>query len=716
MNTSSKSKTSAEDLEDMSLGPMAQGDTAQGATESDEGRTAPSDTARPGGDASGALVFQISKDAMTVFLHAPVAVPVSADDILAALANKRIVNGIDKSVALVAADRFHRGMGLEKDLVIARGQPAVSDWHLRFAFLERVRTAVGTSVWMADGVPLLANLRRILHASLRDELHQALRTTVARSVSAGELIATARRTGLGQPGKDVYGEIVDAAAEPLTAGSNVSYDENTGEFRSTIYGYLQLNDIQIDVIEPLWVAPNHMSAYFVALSQANTQVMPGSAELRSLLLNKGITSKCILHEAIESLCELFASGEQRPLTFQIAAGIEARQGTDACIMFAFDIGVRAGTMRADGSLDMRERNAVVVASERELIAEKILMTKGIPGCTIFGAELEATDGCDKQINIGKGVTVEESDDRIQYRAAFDGNVSFKQGTLSVADVFTVRGDVDYETGNLVVKTDILVSGSIRPGFSVKSSMNVQIQGMVEDGAQVVAGGNVSIMGGVVGSAAKIMSSGNVFVQFLQDAQVVAHGDVVIGSYAYNGLIRASGSIAVQRKGSGLSGKVVGGKLIASVNITVFVVGSDTCRSTILSLQAPIELSTRLRVQDKAVSAAAELIAKLVRSLPIDSYDPAALRSLFAKIPAEKKALVTKVLVRLSATIKEKSELEAAKKLLLDEVDQFLAKAKISILEQIHQGSTLQIGEHNLVVAKDMGASTFGLVDGRVTRL
>ncbi len=686
------------------------------AVEEEEGEEAAADRTTEEGAPEEVSVLElvVSADGMRAELRMNGEGVYSAADLFAFLQEQGIVHGVDRAAVEVAAEQIAQYGRLPKPIVVARGSQPVPRRRVVFSFLERVAGEDGaTTVWMIDGAPLFGDLSGIFDLENLDEIDR-LENVVVKAVTKGELIGRLEDVADSRPGRTVRGEEVEDDGWLPRLGDNIAFDEASGEYRSQIYGYVHAEEDFLDVVAPVWIAPDKMYACYVNLPQLGEPVVPEYADISGALLRRHVKPNLLLSQRIQTLCEKLARGEAVPQTVKIAKGRPPVPGKDARFILHVDIEVRAGTLREDDTIDLRERNIVAAVAKDTLVAEKIKPTKGKPGSDLFGTVLPAPDGKDYPLTVGKGIRKEDVGDRIRYWAEYDGNVSYRYDTLSVAKVFSITGDVDYTTGNVRVKTDLTISGSVRPGFQVKADGNVEIKGMVEAGAVVECTGNLKVGEGILGTETRIVVRGDLTAHFIQDAEVLVGGDVVVGSYVYNSLVRAGGAITV-RKTTSSAGKVVGGLLVASRGIECATVGSPTNRSTTVALQPSAEHRAALRKLDARIAECREIILKTMRTLGLDTVDPLAIRARLAKVPKDKREMVTRLLVNLSALIKQRNALEQEKKELEERIEAELAKAAIRVTSQFYQGNEVQIGDYRLVAPTDFGPSIFQLRDGHIVR-
>ncbi len=661
-----------------------------------------------------ALVVAVSEDGMQAELRSRGQTVCSSADIFALLEQEGIVHGIDRAAVEVAASQIAERGRLPAPVVVARGTPPVPRRRVVFTFLERVVDASGaTTVWMIDGTPLFADLAGVFGIEDRRELH-LLENVAVKAVARGEVLGRVEEVKDYRPGRTVYGAEVEADGWRPVLGDNVEFSEESGEYRARVYGYVHAEEEFLDVVEPIWIAPNKMVACYVNLPQIGRPVAPEYADISGALLRRHVKPNLLLSRRIHALCAKLAAGGRVPQTVAVARGRQPVPGRDAEFVLHVDIEVRAGTLRDDDSIDLRERNIVAAVAKDTLVAEKIEATKGTPGSDLFGGVLPAVDGKDYPLTVGKGVRQEDLGDRVRFWSDCDGNFTYRYATLSVARVFSVTGDVDYATGNVRVNTDLTIAGSVRPGFQVKADGNVEIKGMVESDVLVECSGNLKVEDGIIGAGTRIVVRGDLSARFLQDAEVLVGGDVVVGSYVYNSLVRAGGAISV-RKATSSAGKVVGGMLVASRGIECATVGSPTNRSTIVALQPAPELRAALRRLEDRLKECQEIMHKTMRTLGLDTVDPLSIRSRLAKVPSDKREMVTRLLVNLSALIKQKKALEQEKRELMERIEGELGKASIRVTSEFFQGNEVRIGQHRFVAPTDLGPSVFQLRDGHIVR-
>lgn len=118
---------------------------------------------------------------------------------------------------------------------------------------------------------------------------------------------------------------------------------------------------------------------------------------------------------------------------------------------------------------------------------------------------------------------------ISFHSQIDGHAKIEEGTLSVQPVLRIFGDVDANTGHITAKHDVHISGSVSPGYEIKSGGSVFIGGKVEESTKIHAQGNVIAAEGVFGSETKVVAFGNVETRCMQQSSILARGNISVAT-------------------------------------------------------------------------------------------------------------------------------------------------------------------------------------------
>lgn len=247
----------------------------------------------------------------------------------------------------------------------------------------------------------------------------------------------------------------------------------------------------------------------------------------------------------------------------VATGERPISGKAALINYFFDTDyLGAGRINDDGTIDYKERGSIPRVNAGDLIAEKIPLQLGKDGFNVYGELIPVPEPEDKDLICDSGV--ELSKDGLKVFAKIEGqpNVTIT-GKLSVFDEFNVKGDVDYNTGNIEFDGNINVEGVVKDGFSVKGG---NLTAKEIHGAMIYLKGDLTVNGGIFG--ASIQTEGQVIARYVKNANIKSYGDVIVDKEILDSKIRTSGKCIIER------GKVISSLITAKEGIEAKQIGTD----------------------------------------------------------------------------------------------------------------------------------------------
>ena len=290
----------------------------------------------------------------------------------------------------------------------------------------------------------------------------------------------------------------------------------------------------------------------------------------------------------------------------LANGQPAVQGKDASIEYFFntDVHIRP-TLNEDGSVDFFNLNIINKAEAGMLLARLTKEVLGEAGTDILGNRIPPRNVTKKKLKYGKNISINE--DSTEIYSDCNGHVSLVDGRVFVSDVMQVE-NVDPSTGNIVYEGNVQVNGNVCSNFSVKAKGNVEVKGVVE-GAEIEAGGNISIARGMNGMGKGVLKAGgNIVAKFIENSIVEAEGYVESESIMHSEVI-AGTEVHV----NGKRGFISGGKVSATNIIEAKILGSEMGTDTLVE----IGLSAFAKKRFKECGEEIEEIHKvLARAIPI----------------------------------------------------------------------------------------------------
>ncbi len=291
------------------------------------------------------------------------------------------------------------------------------------------------------------------------------------------------------------------------------------------------------------------------------------------------------------------SVENRPKeAFVLAEGRAAVEEIGAKV----ELAVTRRDLSEDDRADYYE-SQILTVQEGEVIGTLIPGVPGTPGVDVFGKQIPVATSTDS-VEVGENIRLDADGKTLIATRA--GKVHLTRRQICVLDVVEIRGDVDFSSGNIDSPADVLVMGTIRDTFAVKSTKSVAVRGAIE-AATVEAGADVQVSGGIAGrNQGKVVAAGNIATRFCTEALLRAGGDLIISRECMNSQVHCQGRLLVTR------GKLVGGFAFARQGAEIATLGNEAEKPTEIAVGlAPESLVEVMRINE-LVKKKAEAAAKI----------------------------------------------------------------------------------------------------------
>ena len=282
----------------------------------------------------------------------------------------------------------------------------------------------------------------------------------------------------------------------------------------------------------------------------------------------------------EELSRIIAAAEPvdgRLVDVELIRGIPPVMPQDGRIDWTRDF-FATGFMVDDATdrADYRQRKDNLSVAVDDLLAHLYPPIPGEPGRDVFGNKIPVRRPHKSRLRKGPNVRIEEDPDGVvRLYSEMEGRLRFADGQLAVDEVYSIRGSVGMQTGNVRHPGAVEIDGDIRAGARVDAKGDVIVRGMVEP-ACVVSGGSLVVQGGIVGGKdMSIVVDGGVRARYILEADITAGGDVEAEREINHSRIRARGQVLVPK------GRMVGGEVSALGGIVVQDAGADGLGRTLL---------------------------------------------------------------------------------------------------------------------------------------
>lgn len=245
-----------------------------------------------------------------------------------------------------------------------------------------------------------------------------------------------------------------------------------------------------------------------------------------------------------------------------------------------------------GRADYRQRSAQQSVEAGQLLARIIPPEEGKDGSDVFGHKVAAEKARPAKVRAGQNVRYDEAAGMVHSEAT--GRIRFKDGLVTVDEVFTIEGSVDLETGNIRHPGALVVHGDIEADTSVETTGHIEVTGIIEP-SNVSTGGDLVVHGGITGGEGKRIVAANIRAKFILDADIECSGNVIVDTEIVQSNITARGAVSCPR------GRIVGGRIVAQGGIEAGQIGSELGVRTMLSAGDDLSIAAKLAECDASLS-------------------------------------------------------------------------------------------------------------------
>jgi len=331
------------------------------------------------------------------------------------------------------------------------------------------------------------------------------------------------------------------------------------------------------------VSPDHMQAYAIVQTGRTARDVT-ETDFLDLLKSNDIALTCFCRERLRQLVKLLGSGHRPEEPFLLAKGTPASEPVDGTFVWNDDL--QRDDPPADDAdrVNFYEGHGPVTVDAAVPIGRIVAPVGGKEGIDVHGRAI-AVKRSPRSIAVGDNVELDEQSGTVYSKTA--GHVVFERGMISIKPVLEIRGDVDFETGNIDAASEVLIRGCVRDLFIVRSKGGISVKGSVDSG-YLFAGGDIVIGGGVKGRRKTIIEAGgDVSAKFLDSVYLVAGGDVRIGAEALDSTVICGSGLDIRH------GAIVGGRQFAKDGIRAKVIGSNVGVKTVVAVGMDLKLSRRI---------------------------------------------------------------------------------------------------------------------------
>ncbi|MGB7568135.1 MAG: FapA family protein [Chitinivibrionales bacterium] len=644
-----------------------------------------------------------SKDLMSVKLCVePLGAPnevITFDDIVAVLHNDGVVFGIDDTVVLGIVEKWRKFKRYYEFDSVAKGtmpQPAREG---SFDFLVK---------YVSDP----AKMAIVIKSSYSWQLSKY--GIEFQRVEPGKVIAQKQKDAPCVPGRNVKGDsvpITDVVKSTINLDQSVQLSNNQEQIISRAEGIAYYTNntvgahpINFDGSIDISISPDRMKADAVFHPPGEGGQHPYFAQVESLLRENKVVHG-ILTEEITKVLSALSAGAYPSDPVTVALGTPVKNGENGAIRFLFSLeSSLKPKVNPNGTVDYKNVDLVVSVKKGQELAKLGPPTKGTPGTNVLGQSIPAIDGVAAKLPAGANTVASPADPTVLI-AGTDGNVKYNGTVVEISEGFTIKGNVDFSTGNIRYAKSVIVEGDVTSGFKVECGGDLQVRGCIED-AEILVGGNVLCKLGYIGQGKGVIDAkGDVNLNFTKNQVVKCRQNVVVAKEALNSTIYARKTITVH--GNPLS--IAGGKMMARDSITAYSIGNNSGIKSLLEVGTDYALLEELQKVDALIAEIAENKRKLLQTY--QKYER--LAEIKKQLAPKDEFMFSKLKATLAKFDQQNKVLEDRKKIVTSNIYEF-KNASIKIEHAALSGTVFKIGTRLFQVKDEIiGPKTVKLVDEEI---
>lgn len=334
---------------------------------------------------------------------------------------------------------------------------------------------------------------------------------------------------------------------------------------AAIYGYAGFVNKKLTIIPPVVVNKDQTVAYLL-VTRSGLGNYPKIDDIVEIIRMNNFMPTITRKELQEDLKKVMEGKTNRIL---IAKGRATKDGWPEYIETTLRMDKKAGKELEDGRIDFKERGWLREVRKDEQVGIYHPGQKKRDGFDIYGEKKEALD---KIVGFRMGENLyRDPENPTIVKSLVNGYFHQHGRTISINETLEIKGDIDYDVGNIEFFGNVEVKGDIKPGFSVTSFGNVVVHGVVDSGS-IFASKSLVIHRGYLGKkeGSKIECLGDIEVLYVRNGNVKAGGKIVIKDFVHNSILNSNDEIIAVEK----TGQIVGGVTNARRKITVLEAGSE----------------------------------------------------------------------------------------------------------------------------------------------
>jgi uncharacterized protein (DUF342 family) len=433
---------------------------------------------------------------------------------------------------------------------------------------------------------------------------------------------------------------------------------------------------------------------------------PGGCDLSREVILGSLRQNRVVYGVREDLIEDFVDHPRYKTQATVAEGDKPVNGKDANVQLFFETDQAKVRLKegSSGRVNFKELNLIKNVVANQPLGRKVPAEMGQNGRTVTGKMLPAKNGRDIPVPLGKNVHMDEKS--LTIYSDLNGQVMITNGKINVEEVYTVPGDVNLRTGNIVFLGTVLIKGNVEDGFSVKASGNVEVAGNVGK-SDIEAEGDIIVHQGIAAkSGGRVRAGKSVWARFIENALVEAGEYVVVSDGIINSSVDSNKKIICQGKRAA----IVGGHLRAAEEINAKALGSAVSGTeTILE----VGFDPKSKEKQEGLHGQADRLRRQIDEIDKNIVTLQNLKRQKKALPEDKEAFLQEQLRVREDLQREHDEITREIESIQSYLSTLKVRGKVSASGKVYPGVKIGIRDQSYDVKNEQKNITFYLENGLI---
>ncbi len=326
---------------------------------------------------------------------------------------------------------------------------------------------------------------------------------------------------------------------------------------------------------------------------------PTSLEEANRLIDEAGIKNGLNADAVRSAVEKARSGESVSGAL-IAMGKAPKNAGEAKLKWLIELaGGEAVTIDKSGKANYRKQNKMTSVKAGDIIAEiRVVEGESEDGWDVCGKTIAAKKLTPLNIDVGANIREEKDENGDTFLIADkSGRVLFENNRLEVQESLFIKGDVDFNTGNIKFGGDVNVKGNVKNGFFVISGGNIAI-GMNSEMSLLSSEKSIAVAQGIKGGGKAILrAKDSIQLAFAERATLLAVGNITVKNAIFGCKVKCNGKLKLMSE----KGYLVGGRIQAREGVEAQNIGSLSGSRTEVSFGQDYLVSDRIETEENEIN-------------------------------------------------------------------------------------------------------------------